>query len=125
MSKRERLTELIDGFVFGTQIAVNSIEWNSAKVKELADYLIANGVIVPPCKVGDTVYVIYNGYVTCAYVLSFYIDKDGGMFDLCIKTKEEYALGLKKVIDKNYTFSDIFLTREEAEKALKEKGEKR
>lgn len=38
-----------------------------------------------PCKVGDTVYVIYDGYVTCAYVLAFYIDKDGGMFDLCIK----------------------------------------
>ena len=53
----DRLTRLIDGFVFGSQIAVNSIEWNSAKVKELADYLIANGVIVPPCKVGDTAYI--------------------------------------------------------------------
>ncbi len=76
-----------------------------------------------PCKVGDTVYVIYDGYVTCAYVLAFYIDKDGGMFDLCIKTKEEYAVGFKKVIDKNYTFSDIFLTQEEAERALKEREE--
>lgn len=72
-----------------------------------------------PCRVGDTVYVIYDGYVTCAYVLAFYIDKDGGMFDLCIKTKEEYAVGFKKVIDKNYTFSDIFLTQEEAERVLK------
>ena len=53
----DRLTRLIDSFVFGSQIAVNSIEWNSAKVKELADYLIANGVIVPPCKVGDTAYI--------------------------------------------------------------------
>lgn len=26
-----------------------------------------------------------------------------------------------KVIDKNYTFSDIFLTQEEAERALKER----
>ena len=75
-----------------------------------------------PCKAGDTVYVIYDGYVTCAYVLAFYIDKDGGMFDLCIKTKEEYAVGFKKVIDKNYTFSDIFLTQEEAERALKDRS---
>lgn len=74
-----------------------------------------------PCKVGDTVYVIYDGYVTCAYVLAFYIDKDGGMFDLLITTKEEYAAGFKKVIDKSYTFSDIFLTLEEAERALVER----
>ena len=33
----DRLTRLIDGFVFGSQIAVKSIEWNSAKVKELAE----------------------------------------------------------------------------------------
>jgi hypothetical protein len=25
---------------------------------QIADYLLANGVIVPPCKVGDTVYVL-------------------------------------------------------------------
>lgn len=53
---RDRLIRLIDGFVFGTQIAINSIEWDSDKVKELADHLIANGVICPPCKLGDTVY---------------------------------------------------------------------
>ena len=50
---RDRLVKLIDGFVFGTQIAVNSVEWDSTKVKELADYLLANGVIFPPCKVAD------------------------------------------------------------------------
>lgn len=75
-------------------------------------------LVKPPCKVGDTVYVIYDGYVTCAYVLAFYIDKDGGMLDLLITTKEEYAVGFKKVIDKNYTFSDIFLTLEEEERVL-------
>ena len=43
---RARLIKLIDGFVFGTQIAVNSIDWDSTKVKEFADYLLANGVKV-------------------------------------------------------------------------------
>lgn len=28
---------------------------------EIADYLLANGVIVPPCKVGDMVYVVSQG----------------------------------------------------------------
>lgn len=40
MTDRDRLIKLIDGFVFGTQIIVNNIEWDSTKVKELADYLI-------------------------------------------------------------------------------------
>lgn len=71
-------------------------------------------------KAGDEVYVIYDGYVTCAYVPAFYIDKDRAMFDLRIKTKEGYAVDLKKVIDKNCTISDIFLTLEEAKRALKE-----
>lgn len=60
MTDRERLIELIDGFVFGTQIAVNSVEWDSTKVKELADHLLANGVIVPPCKVGDTLWILFT-----------------------------------------------------------------
>lgn len=29
-------------------------------LERIADYLLANGVIVPPCKVGDTVYHITN-----------------------------------------------------------------
>lgn len=28
-------------------------------IDDEVDYLLANGVIVPPCRVGDTVYVIY------------------------------------------------------------------
>lgn len=78
-----------------------------------------------PCKVGDTVYVIYDGDVTSAKVLAFYIDRDGGMFDLQIRTKDETAVGFKTVIDKdNYTFDDVFLTLEEAEKTMKERDAK-
>ncbi len=33
-------------------------------VEQIADYLIEHGVIVPPCKVGDTVYCIFRGKVT-------------------------------------------------------------
>ena len=100
--------------------ANNADEFNTMYAEKCEDFQYRSEWVKLPCKAGDTVYVIYDGYVTCAYVLAFYIDKDGGMFDLCIKTKEEYAVGFKKVIDKNYTFSDIFLTQEEAERALKE-----
>ena len=30
----------------------------SDKIKAIADHLLANGVIVPPCKVGDELYVV-------------------------------------------------------------------
>ena len=92
--------------------------------ENIADDLLANGVIVPPCKVGDTVYVTYAGYVTTAKVLALYIVREGGMFDLQIKTKCEKVVGFKMVIDKdNYAFSDVFLTEEEAEEKLKELSE--
>lgn len=76
-------------------------------------------IIDLPCKVGDTVYVVFDNYITSARVLAFYIDKMGGMCDLQVKTKDETATGFKTIIDKdNYTFENIFLTKEEAEKAL-------
>ena len=66
-------------------------------------------------------YVIYDGYVTTSVVLAIYIDREGGMFDLKIKCKDETTVGFKTVIDKdNYTFNAVFLTREEAEEKLKE-----
>ena len=41
-------------------------------------------------------------------------DKSGGMFDLKILTE-----GLKAIINKDYTFDMVYLTKEQAEKALK------
>ena len=48
MTERERLIELL-------------LEWGNkendgVRAKSIADYLLANGVIVPPCKVGDKIY---------------------------------------------------------------------
>lgn len=45
---RDRLRELINIFV-------DSEEY---KEEDIADYLLTNGVIVPPCRVGDAVYKI-------------------------------------------------------------------
>lgn len=87
-----------------------------------ADYLLANGVIVPPCKVGDTVYGIYTHYrngkqsvfeydveelIYCSNrgVRPWIITCFGGTrFDNCDFGKT------------------VFFTREEAEKALAERS---
>ena len=73
-----------------------------------ADYLLANGVIVPPCKVGDTVYEtdgvrIYESTIdeVTYYTNNVIYYTSGVAFD-------ETAIG-----------HSIFLTREEAEAKLK------
>lgn len=104
MSERERLIDLFRKFNYYTD------QW----AKLLADYLLENGVIVPPVKVGGIVWVIYNKCVMSANVLAVYVDKSGGMFDLKILTE-----GLKSVVNKDYTFDMVYLTKAEAEKAMK------
>mgnify|MGYP006864375302 CR=1 FL=1 len=52
MTQRERLIELL-------QSVPADYEGNRG-VGSIADYLLANGVIVQPCKVGDTVYVLFG-----------------------------------------------------------------
>lgn len=49
MEQKERLSKLI----YNSQYEYAGGAWN----EQCADYLLARGVIVPPCKVGDTVYM--------------------------------------------------------------------
>lgn len=78
-----------------------------------------------PCKVGDSVY-LDNLHIKYADVIGIYIDAFGGVFDLRIYTNIQLAngFGYEYFISKDYTFEDIgkriFLTKEEAEQALKE-----
>lgn len=97
-------------------------EWLDALAEKMQEYEDAEEqgrLIKLPCAVGDTVWVIYDGYTTTASVLAFYIDREGGMCDLKINTNEDSVTGGNNVISKDYTFSDLFLTREETEAALK------
>ena len=75
----------------------------------LADYLLKNGVIVPPCKVGDVVYHIHKGKVFGGKVLMISILGSGLIFDV--------AGGLCFTADEVGKYA--FLTKEEAEQALK------
>lgn len=121
---RDRLIELLQEFADGT-ITGNGHIVDGTEVNLIADYLLANGVIVPPCKVGDTVYIIDEAgdegeedYVLAVRVLQFFINENGIAVDL------KLPLGLRQntwmVVGKN-----VFLTKEEAEQALaKMKGEK-
>lgn len=109
MTQRERLIELLKQAFYNADD-----NYGIPNIEQVADNLFENGVIVPPVKVGGIVWVIYNKCVTPANVMAVYVDKSGGMFDLKILTE-----GLKSTINKDYTFDMVYITKEEAEKALK------
>ena len=98
---RNRLIELINDVV------------HPCHAGALADYLIENGVILPPCKVGDTVYRISKRYgewcvlprTVCS--IRYSLDSRGNIAWYLFTTIED-RIG-----------ETVFLTSEEAEQALK------
>jgi hypothetical protein len=88
---------------------------------KLADHLIENGVVVPPCKVGQIVYIINDFDTEEPYVLPVEVvelgqSKNGQWIAL------DLPLGLKisRYISWDNIGKDIFLTKAEAEQKLKE-----
>ena len=81
-----------------------------------ADYLLANGVIVPPCKVGDTVYWInrVSKEIETDRVISIELYETG----IKITT---HTVGSKSITtySLNRLLEIMYFTKEEAEAALK------
>ena len=93
-------------------------------IGKLADHILANSGIVLPCKVGDKVYVIneWEGEETAVFSMKIESEDSGWVVflkarvtDYAIKSKDGYAS-----IFKTFIFGKtVFLTKEEAERALK------
>ena len=99
MTDRDRLIELI-----------SKIQYMGGLESRLADHLLANGVIVPPCKVGDSIYRVGRGEIWEWQIAMAYIHPDETIY---VDDSEN-----------EFTAEDIgktvFLTKEEAEAKLKE-----
>lgn len=106
MQGRERLIELLK-HEFGT------------KVSEItADYLLANGVIVPPCKVGDTVYCIAE---LCGNCECFNEPMREEFIETCRNCEKKEIITCAFDYELIAEFGKtVFCTREEAEAALAE-----
>lgn len=117
MNERERLVELLNK-------SCEARGWLMNGAGTIAGYLLENGVIVLPVKVGQTVYYIFDGFIEPCTVevifLSDYEDKDGNrtyMADIHFDRDDcPYTVAEIYFTDIGKT---IFLTKEEAEKALK------
>lgn len=108
---RERLTQLIHD----AHTAIADRDDNRDTYTAIADYLLGNGVIVPPVKVGQTVWAIekYRGKPIAIIE---------GKAQMVGVTSRSVKVLLRNHKDFNKTFvfgKTVFLTREAAEAALK------
>ena len=102
MTDRDRLIKLLN-------VDMSGCEGNYAE--EMADYLIKNGVIVLPCKVGDKVYEL-----TTSEAIEQRKVKD------IIYDNEGFRLRLEPYFSYEYYLNEtVFLTHSEAAQALKER----
>jgi hypothetical protein len=112
MTERERLTEMIKGGL------MEHIGKSCNLAENLADYLLANGVIVPPVRVGQKVWYIKGGYYNSVRKHPREIEVTEINHKWSGKTLAWGFIANQT----RYRFSSIgktvFLTKEEAEKAL-------
>ena len=85
---------------------------DTARIVATAEYLLTNGVIVPPCKVGDKVYKIEFPFIE-----EYEVDNILTSFKLVGECAFCHKLCYANFDDIGKT---VFLTKEDAEKALKE-----
>lgn len=122
MTDRDRLIKIVDDF--GDDISFCDIckrpkeDCEGCKNEQLADYLLANGVIVPPCKVGDVMYSLYRGAIHRTIVFSVVAETKN---DNWIYIVEGEIFNGISIFRKFIVGKTVFLTKEEAEQALKER----
>lgn len=125
---RERLLKLIK----------HCTSCEECRDEDLADHLLANGVIVPPCKPGDKVYVLDDlvDSELCEDCEHYFLGGFGDPSECgktiagqrrkeCI-TIEEHTVTLKNIyfwLDFNCFGRTVFFTQKDAEKAIKERKE--
>lgn len=114
MSERERLIELLERAPIGFE-TLGERFYKSA-IKILADDLLANGVIVPPVKVGQTVYYIGGIYNNIRPIRSGTIE---GIVITPKGVSELWINGRNGIYYLRTAKENFYLTKEEAEKALK------
>ena len=115
---KDKLIEKLNSFPTWLDTTLKE-RWMPEAVERLAKHLLGQGVLVPPCNVGDTMWWIAG----CTYrphsveVTKLEYTKSYG-FDICVCTRN----------DTRYNFNEtdigkiVFHTREEAEQALAERS---
>lgn len=102
---RERLIAIIKNSLF------RHIDKSCNLAENIADDLLENGVVVLPCKVGD---IVYQTDGIRIYELT--------ILDILLRKNKPYYETDAVDFDDDAIDTSIFLTREEAERALRKEG---
>ena len=113
MTERERLAKRIESAMY----------WGADTPEKIAERLIDEGVICPPCKVGDRLWLVYTPKrpANPAHQCEYFMVADGvqriirGAKGISIETWNVGTIPAKE------TGENLFFTREEAEAALAER----
>ena len=120
MTERDRLIELLKKAPYGANAITLSDKHKDSILGEIADYLLENGVIVPPVKVETTVYYTdsYRHLIKPLEIIGFEVDYTKRICKYYCRGGDYTPAWFKPAeIGKI-----VFLTREEAEKALAERS---
>lgn len=128
MTERERLAHLLSKVipVKGRRGDIlRSIMLDEYESESLADFLVKNGVNLPPVHVGDTVYYIVGGYYKSPDNCK--VSEPCKVVEISYKIGANYRQLAGFITNKGtrYSFDGIgktvFLTREEAEEEIKKR----
>lgn len=119
MAERERLIELLKKAPYGANAITLSDKHKDSILGEIADYLLENGVIVSPVQVGATVYCTdsYRHLIKPLEIIGFEVDYTKRICKYYC-SGGDYTPAWFNPAEIGKT---VFLTREEAENALKER----
>lgn len=116
---RNRLVELIadarkEYYDYSDELHEKGMSVPESSEEYIADHLIANGVVVLPCKVGQILYVIEAGKINEAKVKEYkYCSNSNNGIHWHIIFEELF------VMSEAHIGKTVFLDREDAERALK------
>ena len=117
MTDRERLVELIEK-TFAVQYAARGL----LTAQHTADHLLANGVVVPLCKVGDKTFLLledlFDGWEVVESYCCEIVEK--GRWKTYSMVVDCPAIGNTLEFYTGDFGRTVFLTKEEAEQVLKE-----
>jgi hypothetical protein len=127
MTAKQKITEILKAYTKKHNISASSVI-----LEEYAEELLANGVIVPPCKVGGTVYritklyshetIIVEGEVFEVSVTHEYGKKITHRFYFWAKGEEFIRRHYSIWCDFDEIGKTVFFTKEEAEEKLRGLG---
>lgn len=116
---KERLIELLmQGEIEADKQDFCNCYVSRDKAECVADFLLANGVIVPPCKVGDVVYLVRRNHIEICEVETIHIALRGY---IQVRPFTQAWIGNQKTVCRVAMSSwdkTLFATGKEAETAL-------